>query len=311
MTDTEELIKAALAKGADRAPHPGQIINALNTPRRRGRPALLAIVGAVVVIAAITIPIAFRTPAVNTPAPPATQYTPAPAPRTILMKYKPTYIPAGFVERSRDADIDGGEQIRNWMNSNDWAFHLMVYTPRSPRWPEMILPGRTPAEIGGLPGLPGWIDGSGKLAEVWWQPDKETVIKVQVYGPPDAREQAKAIAPSVVPDGVAFIRPPMSFGTLPDKLNRVAVEVYGSSPATGQTWLRASINGSNTRYIRARVAPKGTARLNGWNVVVPTPDGREIELVYNSGSTLTEAHALAIAQAIKVEAEPDFSWVGR
>jgi hypothetical protein len=308
MNDTEELIKAALAKGAERAPHPGQVINALNSSRRRTRPIALAIIGAVVVVAAIAIPVAVRTPAVSTPVPPASQYTPNPAPPNLLMRFKPTDIPAGFVERSRVADIDGGQQVRTWMNNEDWSFSVALVTPRSPQWPSMTQPGFEPIGIGGVTG---WFSGNGKLANVKWQPDKDTLVSVQFYGPADAGEQAKRVALSVVPDGVAFIRPPLSFGTLPDKLNRISVAVYGSSPNAAETWLEASVNGSNSGFIRAAVKPKGTVRLDGWNVVVPAPDGRDIELTYTSDSTLTEQQALDIAKAIRIEQQPDFSWLGK
>jgi hypothetical protein len=310
MNDTEELIKAALAKSAQRAPHSGQIINALNAPRRRTRPALLAIVGAVVVIAAITIPVAFRTPALNPPAAPVRYYTPPAPPPSIPITVKVTDIPAGFVEVSRDADIDGGEQTRGWTNGDGWTFHLTVYTRRSPKWEEMFRLGPDPVQVGGV-SVPGWLHGDEKSALIRWMPDGNTVIGVQVYGPPDAGTVAKRVADTVRPDGAAFIRPVLSFGSLPANFNRVSVQASGSSPDTGQTWLWADINGSHSGYVRARIAPKGTAKLDGWNVIVPQPDGREVELQYDADAGLTDQQALDIAKAIKIEQEPDYSWLGK
>jgi hypothetical protein len=310
MNETEELIKAALAKGAERAPHPGQIINALNTPRRRSRPALLAIVGAVVVIAAITVPIAFRTPAANAPAPPATQYTPLPATSVIPMKYKPADIPAGYVEVSRRADLDGGHQNRNWMNGNDRAFHISVHTPRSPQWSAVSQStGNQPVQIGGITG---WLSGPSDdtVAELRWLADKDTAIVVQAYVQ-GARALATRVARSVVPDGVAFVRPPLSFGRLPDRLNRIEVEVFGGSPAAAGTVLRASVNGSETGYVQARIVPAGTVDRDGWTVLAPLADGRQVELAYTVDAGLTGQQAQDIVNAVKVEQQPDFSWVGK
>ncbi|MBP2322920.1 hypothetical protein JOF56_003305 [Kibdelosporangium banguiense] len=313
MTDTEELIKAALAKAANRAPHPGQIINALAKPRRRRRSLLVVVIGAAVVTAAITVPIAFRQSAEPVlPAPPATtQPTPPPAVTAFPMRYTVTGLPPGFVERSRSADLDGGGQARSWSTDKDWSIHLAVHTPRSPVWSSVTRKGAEQILVGGAPG---WVAGpsTGGFINVVFMPDQDTAIVVQASGGPDIRERAIKAANSVRPDGVAVVGQELSFGTLPAGLSRIRVSIQGSSPATGEAWTDASTTtDSGPPAIQARVVPRNATKLNGWNVVVPTPDGREIELVYSGGSQLSEPQARQIAEDMKVGPKPDFSWLGK
>jgi hypothetical protein len=307
MTDTEELIKAALAKGAERAPHPGRVINALNSPpRRRIRGALIALIGAVVIGAAFTAPIVFRQSA--EPMPPAASELPPPVAETVALKYGVTHVPPGYGEIVREADIGGGQQHRGWQNGQN-LIHLSVYTPRSPRWQWATLPTIDQVEIGRAPG---WVAvGDDTFTQVTFMPDQDTLVQVQVHGPPRSREKAIEVANSVRPDGVTTVVPPLSFGTMPPRFTRIAMSIRGSSPATGEAWLTASSDDAMTPEVQARLVAKGSTKLHGWNVTVPTPDGREIELVYNSDSKLSEQQALEIAEDMTVGAKPDFSWLGK
>jgi hypothetical protein len=310
MKDTEELIRAALVKGAKRAPHPGQIINALNTRRpRRRRSMLVAVIGTAAVIAAITVPIAVRQSAEPTPpSPPATQDTPPPAAAAIPMKYKVADLPPDYVEQIRTADYGGGAQMRGWSTSKDWTIHLSVHTRRSPRWSSVTRRSNEPVSIGGTPG---WVMNYSGFTDVVFTPDNDTAIVVQAAGGPDTRARAISAANSVRPDGVTVVSPELSFGTLPAQLGLVGVMVMGSSPATGESWTVAGAPGAQEPSVRARVVPKDSAKLFGQNVVVPTPDGRDIELIYNGASDLTEQQAREIAQGMTVEAKPDLSWLGK
>jgi hypothetical protein len=309
MNDTEELIKAALAKGADRAPHPGQIINALAKPRRRRRSVLIAVIGAAVVVAAATVPIAFRQSAEPVPpAPPATtQLTPPPAAVAIPMKYTVADIPPDFVEVIRNADFDGGRQSRGWSTAKDWTINLAVHTPRSPGWSSVTRKGAEQILVGGAPG---WVTGPPTgFVDVVFMPDQDTAIVVQASGGPDIRERAIKAANSVRPDGVTVVGSELSFGTLPTRLSRVRISIRGSSPGTGEAWTEASTADAKPPSVQARVVPRGATKLHGRNVVVPTPDGREIELVYDS--QLTEQQAREIAEDMTVGPKPDFSWLGK
>jgi hypothetical protein len=313
MNDTEELIKAALAKGADRAPHPGQIINALAKPRRRRRSVLIAVIGAAVVVAAATVPIAFRQSAEPVPpAPPATtQLTPPPAAVAIPMKYTVADIPPDFVEVIRNADFDGGRQSRGWSTAKDWTINLAVHTPRSPGWSSVTRKGAEQILVGGAPG---WVTGPPTgFVDVVFMPDQDTAIVVQASGGPDIRERAIKAANSVRPDGVTVVGSELSFGTLPTRLSRVALSTRGSSPATGEAWIVALAADADPTLlaVEARIVPKNTTRLNGWNVVVPTRDGREIELKYGGSSQLTEQQAREVAEGMTVGAKPDLSWLGK
>jgi hypothetical protein len=303
MNDTEELVKAALAKGAERAPHPGQIINALNArrPRRRRRSMLVAVIGTAAVIAAITVPIAARQSAEPTPpSPPATQDTPPPAAVAIPMKYKVADLPPDYVERIRSADYGGGAQMRGWRTSKDWTIYLSVHTRRSPSWSSVTRRSNEPVSISGTPG---WVINYSGFTDVVFTPDKDTVIVVQAAG--------ISAANSVRPDGVTVVSPELSFGALPAQLGLVGVMVMGSSPATGESWTVAWAPGAQAPAVQARVVPRDSAKLFGKNVVVPTQDGREIELKYNGSSQLTEQQAREIAEDMTVGAKPDLSWLGK
>ncbi|GAB3909309.1 hypothetical protein GCM10029964_110660 [Kibdelosporangium lantanae] len=182
---TEELIKAAMAKQAERAPHPGPVINALRQPRRRTRrmwPLVIALVGTAAVAVAIAIP-ALRTVKALEPA--------VPPKLRIPIAYTIGALPDGFYEFKRTSDLNSTNQGRVWKKSgddkaflsltvvhrggDDYQFDLLTHLP--------IL--GTPVTVNGSSGYTigdrGKPDGS---AEVAWQPDPNTFIEVAMWGCP-------------------------------------------------------------------------------------------------------------------------------
>ncbi|MEO6089822.1 MAG: hypothetical protein ABIQ18_42610, partial [Umezawaea sp.] len=92
--NTDDLIREALFKQADRAPAPGPTLAALRRPQRRRRaPLFIAVAVTAAVLAAIALTV--TRPVVET-APPATSTT-APAPSApsldARLRYRPDWLP--------------------------------------------------------------------------------------------------------------------------------------------------------------------------------------------------------------------------
>jgi hypothetical protein len=321
MNNTEELIKAALAKQVQRAPHSGPILNALSQPRRRGtRPALVAIIGACVIAGAVVVPLSFRSDQ-SAPPPPATQ---APSPTSssavkpvgIPMKFRPADIPDGFVQLIRGSYLDGTYQRWGWHKA-DSLITMHVTTRGNDQFASCATylnanqPGVQKITVNGASGS--LRLGSDSEATVRWCRDNDTVLTLTVYKTPNPAELAQKVAASVRPDGSSTVTPTLAFGQLPAAITHTEVTLGGDSVAAVAADVTAAGNNNNPA-ISARVVRKGgtlTQEHDGVVVVtVPLPDGRQVEVSSQGNTVLSRKQLTEIANGIKVEPNPDFSWVG-
>jgi hypothetical protein len=323
MNNTEELIKAALAKQVQRAPHPGPILNALSQPRRRRtRPALVAIIGACVIAGAVVVPLSFRSDQ-SAPPPPATQ---APAPSSssavkpvatgIPLKYRPADIPDGFVQLIRGSYLDGTYQRWGWYKDGS-LITMHVWTRGNEQFAGCAThlnanqPGVQKITVNGSSGSLRLGPDSG--ATVRWCRDNDTVFTLTVSSVANPAEVAQKMAASVRPDSSSTVTPTLAFGQLPASITHTEVTVSGKSAEAATADVTAYGNNNNPA-ISARVVRKGgtlTQEHDGVVVVtVPLPDGRQVEASSQGNTVLSRKQLTEIANGIKVEPNPDFSWVG-
>jgi hypothetical protein len=308
---TEELIKAAMAKQAERAPHPGPIINALQQPHRRPRrvwPLVIALLGTAAVAAAIAIPALRTTTALEPAKPPKLQ---------IPIAYTIGAVPEGFYEFKRTSDLNTTSQTRVWKASrSDGMLSLtVVHRGGDDYWFELLtkLPFLgTPVVVNGVSGYS--IGDGGKpdgIAQVAWQPDPNTYIEVTMSKVPGQNETVQTVAQSVRPDGKSTVCAVASFGQLPPAYKYVTVVVAGTSPTDASGWIEAT-GPDQKPYITAGVhVDKGARYGPGSPLVRPVPGGRVLVVADQSETPVTSHEELTeIANAVTVEPNPDFSWVG-
>ncbi|RSM63889.1 hypothetical protein DMH04_52195 [Kibdelosporangium aridum] len=320
MNETEELIKAALAKHVERTPHAGPILTALSRRRRRVRPSLIAIIAATVVAAGVAIPIAIQRPEAS--APPATQQPMPVESKGIKMRYGLKALP-GFVEANRTAAIDGSNQVRTWMKNTCQAgtpaqqctqsLSLIMYTARHPYWADVIAPkGAHPVRNVDTPGWATW-DSQNKQAKLTWRPpEQDTVLMVSLHDSEgDATRKVFDLARTVAVEDSAVVQPPLSFGWLPAELTRTSVTIAGSSPSTAETWIDAETTDPRGREVQAKIVAKAIDSPENHTLAVTLPDGRQVQLMASGNAPLPLDQLRKIAENLKPEPAPDKSWIGR
>lgn len=299
MNDTENLIRAALARQAERAPHPGPILHALEKPRRR-RPWLLAIVGALVVAAAVAIPVAVSG---NDPQPPAV-IPPLPS-DAIPMRYKPTYLPDGMTEGRRISDNDGNLQTRHWGDGKVGAVSLANATGDQLG----MFAGCKDGVVVNVNGRPGRLSQSpGGFWEVSWMATQDTCV--QVTGGNEAT--ALRVARSVQPDGEAVMRPLLRFGWLPPELTRqtfiVAREANGK--VTAAVIVHSGGNGGPNLMVGLHQKGFVSDTKNPKVATVDLKDGRVLRVDFSEAPPMTPEQTQHLVSRIAPVEGVDLSWLG-
>ncbi|SMC85374.1 hypothetical protein [Kibdelosporangium aridum] len=319
MNETEELIKAALAKHVERTPHPGPILTALSRRRRRVRPTLIAIIAATAVAAGIAIPIAIQRPEAS--APPATQQPMPEEVRGIKMRYtlKPL---SGYTERNRTAVTDGSHQLRVWMKENcssgkhgpecASSMSVAMYTAKHPHFAEITAPK---GERVAVNGTEAWlnVDAGQKMAKLSWRPaEPDTVLLLSLFDPAgDTRQRILDLARTVSPDNTAVVQPPLTFRWLPAEFTRTSVSVSGSSPSTADAWIDAETTDPRGGEVTAKIVAEAIDDPRSHNIAVTLPDGRKVQVMASGNSPIPVEQLRKIGDNLATEPAPDKSWIGR
>nr|WP_042195428.1 hypothetical protein [Kibdelosporangium sp. MJ126-NF4]CEL22002.1 hypothetical protein [Kibdelosporangium sp. MJ126-NF4]CTQ92782.1 hypothetical protein [Kibdelosporangium sp. MJ126-NF4] len=316
MNQTEELIKAALARSVENTPHPGPVINALNQRRRRRvRPLVIALIAAATVAAAVAVPVALRQPEAS--APPATELPPpvtaTGTAKTVPMRYRIPHLPAGFVETGRRSDLDLAEQARTWTKGIQ-RMTLEVVTSRSPEWEVKLT---ATGKGGGTDGKTTVAGHPGRLAineptyaVLEWRPQPDVLLSLSLWDNDKPADKLMALAQTVEPDNKSVVQAPLRFKTLPDRFTRTAVTVMGDSPDTARTVVEVSVPGREVSMIAASIEDKDEGSHTG-AVITPLPDGRAVHLLRLGTVDLTDDQLRELAKGVVVEPAADLSWIGR
>ncbi|MET0133097.1 MAG: hypothetical protein ABW215_05840 [Kibdelosporangium sp.] len=271
VTETEELIKSALARQAERAPHPGPIRHVLNRPRARPVwPAFAAVAGGCALAIAATLLVVL-------PGTGGSVDTAGESPAQATMAYQATDIPAGFVEVERTSGDGGSAQSRTWRAADGVTIRFGFAEPGG--FGVGVRPGRADGEPVTVNGVPATLTqqddpefpGSVVLT---WRPAPPQVLMVQVSAGPGQRELAKRVAGSVRPDGVTAARPLVAFDWLPAEFTRF--QFTTGKDGTGHVFMADPQGSTLSVFVQA----KGSPPASGGSWPTALPDGRAVRVVF-------------------------------
>jgi hypothetical protein len=270
-TSTEDLLRRALQRQADRAPDPDRVRAGL--PRRavrRTRRRYGSMAAGLVAAAALT---AFAVPVLaldDAPAPsgagvgaPGASSSSAPtgpvAPAAVDLRYKPTWLPAGLTERSRTVPLGSGfgydGPVRVWKRADtDKGFdmggsRLEFAVVATQNGVDRFDDGGQPVDINGRQGRMSGGAQYGKTS-LHWVMDPETVIFIHNIGTVSETDLLR-IARSVQPDQ-GQVPVPMRFGWLPAGMAPASAQLSGDSATRWQLEL--------TGYGKVAGMPTGTEK---------------------------------------------------
>lgn len=298
---TDEMIRAAMHRVADTAPDGARVRAALahRSRRYRQRRALLLAGGATAAVAAVAGPVALvvrRRPVrieagLPNLADPAAPPEPAGGNSFVPLRWRPTWLPEGYVEVSRTvtaSDPAGGLQVRSWWRVGSGSGpaggedYLHLHAGPTDWFGDQSW--RRPATVNGAPG--GLAHEPGQVSQVVWQPTPGEMLAVGVTASGlDAIEVAERIAGSVVADGLSGCELPLVAGWLPDgvagdhvvtvdtdELGDLRVQLRVQPPDRGMSLVDAVMGTSVHRP--GGWEPVTVRDLPGVGRVAPDPDDR-------------------------------------
>lgn len=316
MNDTEQLIKEALGRLAERTPHPGPTLNALRRKRKRQRNNvfLIATAGmaavAVLIFAGLTAGDRY-TPPGHEDAAAALMPTNANG-QSIAIKYTPHWLPDGYVETFRSV---GDETTRVWVPAN-----LKETDPTQQTGdPRVSL-----RKVRSLPDLGGWLETSVRGLKAWvrtvqgqspgvttelvWQ--AQDVLSVSVRGDANGQDTAMRVADSVRADAKLSYLAPFSLDGKP------ASDIWGS------TLNRWTAQWRSEKFV-VTLATNAPAQTSGTPVEVRGKQGALVGngqvVVQDSGLWLTVSGEVESADSLVAAANrvtmqhmdhPDTNWIG-
>ncbi|WP_086668404.1 hypothetical protein [Lentzea kentuckyensis] len=314
MNDTEQLVKDALGKLAERTPHPGPTLNALRRKRKQQRNNifLIATAGmaavAVLIFAGLVASDRYTPPNHNDAA--AALVPDRPAGQPIALKYTPHWLPDGFVETHRA--MSGDQVSRDWVPAGSKGNPLeQAEQPRVTVQTIKDLPAdHDKFEKVSVRELQAWVLVHGSVAELFWK--AQDVINVTVRGTADPRAVALRVADSVRMDAKATFLPPFWLDGKP------ATEVWGDS---AYSW---SARWAGEKY-GVTVSTSAPAKTDGALLTLRGQKGSLIDdstvaVRDSSGFWITvngargERDALvAIAGRVQLQIvpQPDTVWIGK
>ena len=313
MNDTEQLVKDALGKLAERTPHPGPTLNALRRKRKQQRNNifLIAVAGtaavAVLIFAGLVASDRYTPPNHNDAA--AALMPDRPAGQPIALKYTPHWLPDGFVETHRA--ISGNQISRDWVPAGSKGNPLeQAELPRVTLQTVKSLPEKHDKfEKVSVRELQAWVLVNGSVAELFWQ--AQDVLNVTVRGVADAKSVALRVADSVRMDPKASFIPPFWLDGKP------ASEVWGDSAHSwfarwaGEKYGVTVSTGAPAKTDGAPVTVRGQkgTLVDDANVVVRDSSGFWITV---NGAEGDPDALVATAGRVQLQLapQPDTVWIG-
>jgi hypothetical protein len=344
----DDVIRAALARVAGMAGDGARVRAALaDRPRlHRQRRALVLAAGTVTAGAALAPALlTLRGPArVDIrPAP----LSPAPPPggnRIVAMRWRPTWLPEGYVEVGRIATVDDpgtGFQQRTWRlpgGSPDGLDHSIYLQAGSHDWFGLgQVSWRPSATLGWFPEEVFEEPSRGTPQVVFGVSSEETLAVALPNSGPEGMDLADRIARSVEPEPSAGCEIPLELGWLPASLSgHQLVRLEGDGSGELSVALRVEPGGALEPTVNAAVGSWPTFRFRcdeqitvrgqstcSWTdppdsggLWIRLDDGREaylsVDLSGLDGSPeLDVADLVGMADSLRIGPPPDSSWAGR
>ncbi|MBN6035770.1 hypothetical protein [Amycolatopsis sp. 195334CR] len=326
---TEELIKAALTKQAERAPHPGPVLHALAGERRSSRKSL--VVGLVAALVAVLALGATALMAPSQPEPPPVGF----AERELAglpMGYDLGWLPDGYVETDRSTSFNQ-VATRTW-TSGESTISLMVQSRRAPGlrpvWVDDIL-NAPPDRRTTVRGQPGMFEQTGEdnREMLSWLPNPDYRVSVMLYAVPEPQGLAQRLADSAEASA-DVLTPEFQVGLPPE---RVEISVRGSAPSTATTTVSDFGYAGNWREFDATITDAPAP--GGYEVMVRGVRGTFVPFQPKTGAALSvpvgearwlvfrtpaaeygvqgpgwESALVPIAEQVVLNSKVDLSWVG-
>lgn len=234
----DDLIRDAVRRQEALAVDPERIRAALpvRTTRHRRRRVLVTLAAASAVATAVTVPVVVLRDAPVT-SPPAVTAPALPGQITVPLRYQPTWLPPGMVERDRVALFPVGPtpveaQHRTWtstalndgleMTTQPYVTLSVIPADHDPR-EHLLFDSVHAVEINGRPG---WAD---REAVVWKITDDTMILVRSPEDEPFPEADLLRIARSVEPDHEQ-LRTLLRLDWLPARFETHSVEVRGNSP---------------------------------------------------------------------------------
>lgn len=311
MNDTEQLIKEALGKLAERTPHPGPTLNALRRKRKRHRNVfLIAAAG----VAAVAVLIFAGTIASDRYQPP--HHNDAAAAlmsgngQSVALRYEPHWLPEGFVENFRGTH----EQVsRVWVPAGDKGYPFNDGRPMVAIGTSAEMPDTSGWDKVTVRGLMAWVQvgagqSAGSTAHVVWK--AQEILNVTVRGVNDVRAAALRVADSVRADAKLRHQPPFKIDGTP------ADHMWGTKPGEWQ----AMTNWKN--QVSVHVSPQkpelpGPAEPVGVRGTTGQKAGNTVAVLDTSGVWIWASSekptdtVLQVLTAVQLVPSPDTSWIGK
>lgn len=315
MNDTEQLIKDALGKLAERTPHPGPTLNAVRRKHKQQRNNIFLI--ATAGIAAVAVLIFAGVVASDRYTPPnsdsaAAVLLPANG-NKVDLEHTPHWLPDGYVETFRSV---GDDTTRVWVPASAAEVDPTLQTGH---------PRVTLTSLKKLPDLGGWAETSvrglkawtrtvqgqsaGPTTELVWE--AQDVLSVSVRGEASGQEIAMRVADSVRSDSKISFLTPFSLD------GRPAGDVWGSAPSRWTAQWRSE------KFV-VTLSTSAPAQTNGTPVTVRGKQGVIVEtgalVVQDAGLWLTVSghdqgadELVGVADRVSMQHmdHPDTEWIGK
>ncbi|MFD9704733.1 hypothetical protein [Lentzea sp. NPDC059081] len=315
MNETEQLVKDALGKLAERTPHPGPTLNALRRKRKQQRSNIFLI--ATAGVAAVAVLIFAGMIASDRYSPPTSDNAAAALmpvdPQSVEIKYTPHWLPEGYVETLR---VVGDETTRVWVPA---SIKEKDPTQQTGDARVSLTSGKK------LPDLTGWVETSvrglkawmrtaagqspGPTTELVWQ--AQDVLSVSVRGQDKQLDVAMSVANSVRSDAKSAYLAPFSLD------GRQATDIWGSTTNRWTSQWRSE------QFV-VTLSTSAPAQTSGSPVTVRGKQGaltsHGVLVVQDSGLWLTVAGESESTDALVDTANrvsmqhmshPDTNWIGK
>jgi hypothetical protein len=322
VNDTEQLIKDALGKLAERTPHPGPTLNALRRKRKQQRSNIFLI--ATAGVAAVAVLIFAGMIASDRYAPPTSDNAAAALMpgngQSVEIKYTPHWMPEGYVETFRSI---GDKTTRVWVPAS-----IKDKDPTQQTGDARI----SLTSQKELPDLGGWLETSVRGLKAWartvqgqspapttelvWQ--AQDVLSVSVRGEANGQETAMRVADSVRNDAKLSYLAPFSLD------GRQAGDIWGSTlnrwtaqwrseqfVVTLSTTAPAQTDGAPVavRGKRGAIVADGSLVVQDsglWLTVSGEPESTEA-LARNNEALVSVANRVSLQHMD----HPDMNWIGK
>jgi hypothetical protein len=257
----------------------------------------------------------------------------------IRLRYRPTWLPDGFVEFERATTVEAGpgelRQRRTWYPEGtspavpaDTPRIVLELAPPLAQW--QIAAWRTPVRVNGARGGLGTSD---SVPVLLWEAGDGLNLGLSVSGFSDNRGMALAIARSVVPDNLSTVEVSLSFGwrpeipysvveyeTGPGGSSLAVVAAYPAMVADQSAYLRITLDRqeTDTIYETEPVTLRGARgrwyrNTTGVIVWLTLPDGRLLQAralrAVHPDLYLTDDDVLRAIEELQIGPRPANHWI--